>query len=323
MSIEHILLATDFSRQAERAEAYACELAAVWGAKLTVLTVLEFGPGLNPESPVAQLYLNELSRQAQDALETVCMRIAARGVRGVVVETQIARGLPSKEIVATAEAQRTDCLVVGTAGKSGLEHVLLGSTAERVIRTAPCPVLAVPTKRAHFRGSAEQGGEMRPSLKKMMIPVDFSDCSLDALEYGVVMARPMGASMTLLHVLEPVSYGLDFTLVSSPARQRRAVIERRLADIAQAIRAGGVSCDFMVRGGLPNDSILEAAKSLPADWLVMGTHGRRGLAHAMYGSVVEFVLRQSPCPILTVRSPKFRPGHRRVLTTSSVGEGSS
>jgi nucleotide-binding universal stress UspA family protein len=320
MSIEHILLATDFSRQAEWAEAYACELAEVWGAKLTVLTVLEFDPELNPESPVAQLYLNELSKQAQDALETVRMRIAGRGI---AVEPQIVRGLPSKEIVATAEAQHTDCLVVGTAGKSGLEHVLLGSTAERVIRTAPCPVLAVPTKREPLRGSAEQAVEMRPSLKKMVIPVDFSDCSLDALEYGVVMARSMRASMTLLHVLEPVSYGLDFTLVSSHARQRRDVIERRLADIAQAVRAGGISCDFVVRGGLPNDSILEVAKSLPADWLVMGTHGRRGLAHALYGSVVEFVLRQSPCPILTVRSPKFRPGHRRVLTTSSAGEGSS
>ncbi|MFN3681502.1 MAG: universal stress protein [Nitrospira sp.] len=320
MSIERILLATDFSGPAERAEAYACVLAERWGAKLTVLTVLEFDPGLSLESPVVQMYLGEMSKQAQSALETVRMRIAGRGI---AVETQMGRGIPSKAIVAAAEAQHTDCLVVGSSGKSGLEHVLLGSTAERVIRTAPCPVLAVPPKREHLQGNTEQAVAMRPSLKKMLIPVDFSDCSLDALEYGVVMARAMCASMTLLHVLEPVFYGLDFTLVSSHGRQRRDVIERRLADTAQAIRAAGVSCDFMVRGGLPNDSILEVARSLPADWLVMGTHGRRGLAHALYGSVVEFVLRQSPCPILTVRSPKFRPSHRCVPKALSVEEGLS
>ncbi|MCS6896735.1 MAG: universal stress protein [Nitrospira sp.] len=317
MKVENILLATDFSKQAQEAEVYACLWAESWGAELKVITVLEFDPGLNPEYSVNQLYLNELTKQATEALNTVRVRIAERGIP---VQTRMARGIPSKEIVAAAEAENADFIVVGTAGKSGLEHVLLGSTAERVIRSAPCPVLAVPVKRSE--GEQSERRSARPAIKKLLIPFDFSDCSLDALEYGVVMAGPVQAAVMLLHVLEPVSYGLDFTLVHSDAKQRREAIEKRLADIASAVNTAGVPCEYSVRGGLPNDSILEAAKTLSADMVVMGTHGRRGLSHALYGSVAEAVLRKSRCPVLMVRSPKFRPGHRRALSVLSAGEGS-
>ncbi|MCP9468781.1 MAG: universal stress protein [Nitrospira sp.] len=309
MNVEHILLATDFSAHAERAEAYACSLAETWGAELTIMTVLEFDPGLNPDYPVNQLYLNELMKQATQDLDAAKERV---GERGVVVRSRLARGIPSKEIVAAAEAEKADLIVVGTAGKSGLEHVLLGSTAERVIRTSPCPVLAVRAERSETEGVGER--QARPVLKKLLIPVDFSDCSLDALEYGIAAARRVRASVTVLHVLEPVSYGLDFTLVHSDARRRREAVEERLAEIAGAANAAGVPCECLIRGGLPNDSILEAARTLSIDLIVMGTHGRRGLSHVLYGSVAESVLRKSLRPVLMVRSPKFRPSQRRVLS---------
>jgi nucleotide-binding universal stress UspA family protein len=82
-----------------------------------------------------------------------------------------------------------------------------------------------------------------------------------------------------------------------------------------ALETVKVKSEYVVRGGLPRDSILDAARAHSADMIVMGTHGRRGLSHAFYGSVVESVLRKSHCPVLTVRSPKFRPDHRRVVST--------
>lgn len=308
-----ILFATDLSRSAEGAEVYASTLAASWGATLTVISVLEFPPGLNPEYPVNRLYLAELMKQATRGLVAVKERTSARGV---VAQTRIATGIPSEEVSAAARAEGTDLVVVGTVGKTGLEHVLLGSTAERIIRTAPCPVLVVRTERSR----AEQGGKQPPvEFKRLLVPVDFSDCSLDALEYAVFVAQRTKASLTLLHVMEPVSYGLDFTFPHPEKRVlQREAIASRLDGLVSSLASAQVTADHLLRGGLPHDSILEAARTGSADMIVMGTHGRRGLSHALFGSVAESVLRQAHCPVLTVRSPKFHPDHRRVLTAQST-----
>ena len=311
-----ILFATDLSRSAAGAEAYASTLAASWGAILTVMSVLEFPPGLNPEYPVNRLYLGELMKQATRGLVDVKERASAQGV---VVQTRISTGIPSEEVLAVAKAEGTDLIVVGTVGKTGIEHVLLGSTAERIIPTAPCPVLAIRTERP----GKEQGGSAQPSVElgRLLVPVDFSDCSLDALEYAVIVAQRAKATLTLLHVMEPVSYGLDFTFPHPEKRERRReVIISKLKDLVSCLASAQVTADYLLRGGLPNDSILDAARSGSADLIVMGTHGRRGLSHAYFGSVAESVLRLSPCPVLTVRSPKFHPGYRRVLTAGAPFE---
>ena len=311
MSIERILLATDGSTRAEGAEAYACKLAESWGATLTVVSVLEFAPGLDPESPVCRIYLAELMTQATEDLARLKARAAERGI---AVHTRIETGIPSEQVLAAAAAEDADLIIMGTAGKTGLAHVLLGSTAERIIRTAPCPVLAVRMDRSE----AERTGVSTShpaSLDRIMVPVDFSDCSLDALEYAVAVAQRAQASVMLLHVMEPVSYGLDFTVPLPAARERkREALTERLAGLVAALDAANVKSESLVRGGLPRDSILEAARAWSADLIVMGTHGRRGLSHALYGSVVESVLRKSHCPILTVRSPKFHQDHRRVVS---------
>jgi nucleotide-binding universal stress UspA family protein len=151
-------------------------------------------------------------------------------------------------------------------------------------------------------------------LDRILVPVDFSDCSLDALEYAAVVAQRGRAALRLLHVLEPVSYGLDFTLLHTAKREHaREAAAARLKDLVSALTAAGLTADFELRGGLPSDSILEAARSYEADLIAMGTHGRRGLSHTFCGSVAESVLRRGQSPVLTVRSPKFHPGHRRVL----------
>lgn len=308
-----ILFATDLSRSAEGAEAYACTIAASWGAILTVMNVLEFPPGLNPEYPVNRVYLGELMKQATRGLVDVKERTSAQGV---VAQTRIATGIPSEEVLAAAKDEGTELIVMGTVGKTGLEHVLLGSTAERIIRTAPCPVLTVRTERS--RAKQDSGMQSPVELRRILVPVDFSDCSLDALEYAVIIAQRAKASLTLLHVLEPVSYGLDFTFPHPEKRERmREALTGQLDGLVSSLASAKVTATYLLRGGLPNDSILEAARTGPADLIIMGSHGRRGLSHAFYGSVAESVLRQTHCPVLTVRSPKFYPDHRRVLTARS------
>ena len=305
--IKKILFATDFSRWAKRAEDYACSLASSWKASLTVLSVAEFLPGLNPDYPVNQQYLADLLKQASVQLSDLKVRAERRGI---AVTTRVATGIPSEEAITVAGAEDSDLLIVGTRGKTGLAHVLLGSTAERIIRGAPCPVLTV---------RMEQEEDARPvRLERILVPVDFSDCSLDALEYAAVVAQQAHASITLLHVLEPVSYGLDFTIGHAGTREHvREVWTKRLEELASALKITQVPVAAQLRGGLPSDSILDCAKTQPCDLIVMGTHGRRGISHALSGSVAEAVLRKAHCPVLTVRSPKFGPGHSRVIPVAT------
>ncbi len=309
MKIERILLATDCSDCARKAEDYGFALAASWRAHLTVMTVLEFPPGLNPDYPVNQQYLTDRMREASEQLAEYKRRI---GRTGLDVSTRIATGLPSQEITAAAQGERSDLIVLGTRGKSGLAHVLLGSTAERVIRTGPCPVLAVHSQ------EASSSGKRAVRIERILVPVDFSDCSLDALEYAAIVAGQEKASIHLLHVLEPVSYGLDFTLVHAEERaQQHERLTKRLQDLSEALSVSGISATARLRGGVPVDSILDELKRSQADMIVMGTHGRRGLSHMMAGSVAESILRLTQCPVLTVRSPKFTPGHRRLTSVAA------
>jgi hypothetical protein len=93
----------------------------------------------------------------------------------------VATGIPSEEVLTAAQTEGTELIVVGTRGKTGLEHILLGSTAERIIRRAPCPVLTVPMDAQRAEGSSNTE-KPSPTPKRILVPVDFSDCSLDAFE---------------------------------------------------------------------------------------------------------------------------------------------
>jgi nucleotide-binding universal stress UspA family protein len=299
--IKRILFATDFSQWARRAEDYACALACSWKASLTVLCVAEFPPGLNPDYLVNQQYLADLLKTASSQLVGLKGRVERRGI---AVTTRVATGIPSEEVITVARAEDSDLIVVGTRGKTGLAHVLLGSTAERVIRGAPCPVLTVRMEPAVIK--EEEGALSKPvTLERILVPIDFSNCSLDALGYAAVVAQQAKASLMLLHVLEPVSYGLDFTLGQSKAR--RLEVEtwtKRLEELVSSHQHPTMQVESQLRGGFPADSILDSAQTLPCDLIVMGTHGRRGISHTISGSVAEAVLRKARCPVITVRSPK-------------------
>ncbi len=309
-----LLFATDGSHGSAAAEAHACMLAKSLGASLTVMSVMEFPPGMDPDYAVNRLYLDDLMKDVTTKLVDLKARAVALGIP---VESYIATGIPSEEVLAVAKTQGADLIVVGTRGKTGLDHILLGSTAERIIRMAHCPVLTVPVKKQRADGGPITESSTTP--KRVLVAVDFSDCSLDALEYGALIAQRSNASLKLLHVLEPVSYGLDFTLPRTAEREssKRAVM-KRLSDLVSALASAGLASDSLISGGLPADSILDAARAQSADMIIIGTHGRRGLSHVLFGSVAESVIRRSACPVLTVRSAKLPPSHCRVLSGQSM-----
>jgi nucleotide-binding universal stress UspA family protein len=308
--IARLLLATDCSSEARRAQDAAVFLAKACRAELDILSVLEAPPGMDPDYQVNQLYLDQLHKEAGKVVD----RIAGEaGERGVATKTRITRGIPVQQINETALELKSDLVVMGTRGRTGLAHVLLGSTAEGVVRGAPCPVLTV---RSVAKGNQPVG------ITRILVPVDFSDCSLEALEYTIQAAKEFSASVTILHVIEPASYGLDFTLVhAGDAQKTTQALEKRLGEFTALLKERDIPARSVLQSGAPGQAILDGARAAEADLIVMGTHGRRGFSHLVSGSVAEAVLRQAPCPVLTIKSPKFGSGHRRVMPAAGTQKG--
>ena len=144
MRIQTILMPTDFSECAEHAFTWALQMAADWRARLVLFHVAA------PISPLAfpdSVYLPELRRLEADMLADAEKRMSEfagkKGSSAVVVETRVGVGEPVSEICQAAEREQTDLIIMGSHGRTGLSHVLLGSVAERVIRHTSYPVLVV------------------------------------------------------------------------------------------------------------------------------------------------------------------------------------
>ena len=134
-------------------------------------------------------------------------------------------------------------------------------------------------------------------IKRILIPIDFSEDSLNALASACDLATQFGAELLLLHVIEPIHFITESDVYTEQRHLSNAQLER----IAGALREQGQRFRSMTRGGIPSKVIVETAKRARASLIVMGTHGRTGLAHAVIGSIAEKVVRTASCPVLTVR----------------------
>jgi len=141
-------------------------------------------------------------------------------------------------------------------------------------------------------------------IRHILVPTDFSEGSTRAFETALDMAVDSGAIMTLLHVQHlPTSVFPDVILPIAPEMMRDAErsMELVLDEWCGRAHAAGVPCDRRMAMGATHTEICNTAEEIDADLIVIGTHGRSGLSHALLGSVAEKVVRKAPCPVLTVR----------------------
>ena len=141
-------------------------------------------------------------------------------------------------------------------------------------------------------------------ISTILVPTDFSPASLLATDYAIDMARRYGASIELLHVMEDVFMSVapeGFVDVPGLRARVKADAEEQLTMAGRRCAAADVPVTATLRSGHPVVVIVEHANAAAPDLIVMGTHGRSGLAHMFLGSVAERVVRTAPCPVLTVR----------------------
>lgn len=300
IQIARILCPVDFSDQSRQALDYAVAAARWYGASITLLHVHALSAPLLPMEPFggaasyARVALNEEEREAVTrALETFLARDRAAGDR---VEPLVdeALNVPSA-IVAKAEELGADLIVMGTHGRTGFNRLVLGSVTEKVLRTAPCPVLCVPPR----AGAAlpESG------LGAVVCPTDFSPSSARLLGYAASIAQQGRASLTVVHVVDMGTDAAD-VLVPEGDAFRAARVEQARSAMSSALspeirQAADVT--EIVATGKPYREILRIADERRAGLIVMGVHGRGAVDRMFFGSTTQHVVRQARCPVLTVR----------------------
>lgn len=292
LSIRRILWPTDFSKGAERTFPYAAALANWHDASLHVLNVregeAEVRRDMAKQFPVPRKRLARLI----DETEGPSPPFEVEDLK--LVQEQVDALPPAEAIVSYAEGNDLDLITMGTHGRRGLRRLLLGSVAEEVLRTAPCPVLTV-------RGTGEPSSAW--NVRNILAPVDFSEPSTMAVRHAKELALTYGAKISLLHAVEevmyPSAYGMEMPSVPGPK-----VIERVENSLAEMVRTEIGVEHVVVNGviGYAPSVILDYEDDHDIDLICIATHGRTGLDRLLLGSVTERVVRRASVPVFIVKS---------------------
>ncbi len=295
LTIRKILHATDFSPASRPALDFALLWAEIHEAELVLLNVLTLRTAdpFNAEHhfPQPDELLERLQTLADSEMSTL---LEPHRNRPLEIREIVRTGFdPEREILAVAAEVGADLLVLGTHGRRGPAHLLLGSVAAVVLRGADCPVLVVPSR--HTRPVT--------ALKRILVPVDFSDASRKAVRHAAELAMTAGARLDLLHVIPPLDAALPMnpggigavSIVSDLEPAAKAELESMIGELP-----AGVSAQSAVWHGAVVGSILNRAQESEADLIVLGTTGRTGLDRLLLGSVAENVARLSDRPTLVV-----------------------
>lgn len=294
----HVLAVTDFSGGSDEALRQAHAYAKRTGAKLSILHVIPdflranplFPQGsaddINSQMTLEKRALDQLSDRAQDVLGEP-LPDANIGVRVGAVDVSVMQ---------YAEEHNVDLVVAGATGRTGLARLFLGSSAERIVRYAHCSVLI-----------ARPG----PATGHVLVATDLSDEALPAVQRAKLEAEIRGAKLNLVHSVDFSNLGWAAAAVPLGAAPVAGLQEKidELRTIAKASLQGlgGPEAGVHVLDGTAKRAIVSLAESLPAELVVVATHGRTGLSRMAMGSVAEAVVQAAPCSVMVVRSAQPPP----------------
>jgi len=292
LSIDRIVWPTDLSTGAERAFPHAAALAEWHDAALHVLNVQEGGASAQAE-PSEEFSLTDgalanLLGEADPPSNPIDLGTLN------IVQDLVGDDSPAEAILSYVEEHGVDLVVMGTHGRRGLQRLLIGSVAEEVLRTAPCPVLTV-----------RAGEETAPAwnVRNILAPIDFSDASKGAVRHAKELALTYGAQITLLHAVEevmyPSAYGTEMADVPGPEVIDR--VEESLADLARE----EIGYEHVMVGatiGYAPSTILDYIAENDVDLVVIATHGRPGIERLLLGSVTGRIVRRTSVPVFVVKS---------------------
>jgi nucleotide-binding universal stress UspA family protein len=295
-----IVVATDFSQASSRALQWTEAIATGRSAEVTVVHAIDPTPlGRSPEA--ADL----LVQRAEERVVASCSSLAMRGIR---VAAHCAIGRPWSVVRDAIDRTGADLVIVGNRGLSPIKRTLLGSNADRVLRTAQCPALVVHAM------------DMQPERLRVLIATDFSIDAEEAISAfrRVFVRSAIRLELRVLHVTippeslanidTPLLEGPDWPSIESDATES-------VARVAEEFRAHGIETSHAVVRGSAARIILAESRAWRADLLVMGRHGQTGFERFLMGSTAERVLHGAMCAVFTAQKTEApaRTGVKKAL----------
>lgn len=300
LQIRRILYPTDFSKSAHQALDHALYLAESFEAELHLLhaVVLHEADPTDPERrfPEPSDILSRLFEIADSEMARIAHANQARTF--TLVEAK-EKGFAAGEVILDyAKEKKIDLIVMGTHGRRGPARLFLGSVAEEVVRHCDCPVMTMRQREEAPSGRA---------IERILVPVDFSEHSQQALFHARELANLYGSRLQVLHAIEEPVYPYFYApaggfSVAKQLEELREKSDQAMDALIEETQGPAVEVEKFVATGRAANEIVRFAADNRSDLIVIATHGLSGLERLLVGSTTEQVVRTSPCPVFTVKS---------------------
>jgi nucleotide-binding universal stress UspA family protein len=283
-ALQHIVVGVDFTDQADSALTQAVELAVKRESRLSVLHIIDekmlrYWETLPiPPADVEGKLLEETKKKVQACVATV-------QPEGFELEAHVFFGKPAKSMLDYCHQEHSDLLIVGQRGATLLERLLLGSTAERLMRLSDVPVLMV-----------RPGSESK--FQNIMVGTDCTAGSISAVSFAASLAKAEDAKLNIVYVSDDT---LD--LVGPDQQQRERAHQNFESFLAMSeLNLDGVTFEKHLAYGIPRTEMLSLSKKLGVDLLILGTAGRSGLSGFILGNTAESIAPALECSLLTIKA---------------------
>ena len=303
IDIKRILCPTDLSTNSHQALRYALALTRAYESKLVICYRAEDGDVAGAAAIQEGRVADSLAQEkAKEIFEGALLKfLAPEALVGLDWQGLLIEGEDVGEAITSTASECAADLIVMRSRRRPHRAALLGSTAESVCRTAPCPVLVTHTDERDW----VQPLSKSISLQRVLVPYDFSDYSELALKYALSFAQEYQAELHLLHVLPPHTVNepeIAWYPVQSESAYHNAA--RRLQRAVPSEAHLWCQIKHAVSEGHPYREVLNYAEQNAIDLISIGAHGAGFGMRALFGSNVDRVLRQAPCPVLVARPLK-------------------
>ncbi len=293
LEIKLILCPIDFSEFSIRAYRHAASVAEHYQSKLVALHVVEIWryPYADYAASVGD-YENFCRALREGGKEQLRDFVKKHARPGIATDLQVQEGRAPDLILSVSQERTADLIVMGTHGRRGFDRFMLGTTTDRVMRRASCPVMGVCKAPEEAVAVSEEAGHAH-RLTRILFCTDFSENSERALSYAISAATEYDAELTLLHVLEKVSD-------SDKSQEATRTVTKQLDKLIPEDVRKTLKIKTAVLAGQPYEQIIRLAQQAQSDLIVMAVRGRGALDLAVFGSTTYRVMQLGCCPVLAV-----------------------